>query len=323
MQKFKPQFTRLIFIDRKIRQKTFPNSTGMAREYEVSSRTIHRDIEYMRDMLNAPIEYDNEKKGFYYSEENYALPAIDIRESDLFAICVAEKALEQYANTPLYDKLAAVFEKIRVLLPQKVSVNPSWIDNKFTFLPESFTAINPVIWETISEGLRTTRRIDITHQKAGEDTATDRTVCPYHIVNYRGEWYLIGHCSLRNAVVRFAMSRIRSARLTEECFSVPPDFDFKAFMGSHFGIMTGEEMHQVKIQFSREQAPYVQERTWHADQSIIENADGSIILSFSTSSLFEVKRWILSWGAAARVLAPDQLVSQIRDEYARAGVNYS
>ncbi len=317
MAKFKPQFGRFLFIDKKLKGDLYPNSTSLAREYEMSTRTILRDIEFMRDVLDAPIEYDKEKRGFYYTEKNYTLPGIAIRESDLFAICIAEKALEQYANTPLYDKLSSVFEKIRSYLPDSVTVRPGWIDNRFTFLQESFTAIDPTIWETVAEGLRTARRVDITHQKAGGET-TRRRVSPYHMVNYRGEWYLVGHCSVRNAVVRFAMSRIRSAELADEIFTVPADFDFQKYLGSHFGIMTEEEEHRVEIEFSPVQAPYVEERTWHSGQTMTRKSDGSVILSFTTNSLFEVKRWVLAWGADARVLEPESLARLVRDDLAAA-----
>ncbi len=321
MAKFKPQFGRFLFIDKKLKAGLYPNSTSLAKEYEISTRTILRDIEFMRDMLDAPIEYDKEKRGFYYTEKNYTLPGIAIRESDLFAICIAEKALEQYANTPLYDKLSSVFEKIRSYLPDSVTVRPGWIDNRFTFLLESFTAIDPAIWETVAEGLRTARLVDIIHQKAGGET-TRRKVSPYHMVNYRGEWYLVGHCSVRNAVVRFAMSRIRSAALTDEHFTVPADFDFQKYLGSHFGIMTEEEEYAVKIEFSPAQAPYVEERTWHGGQSVTRKEDGSVILSFTTNSLFEVKRWVLAWGADARVLEPEPLARLVRDDLAAALENY-
>jgi proteasome accessory factor B len=322
MAKFKPQFGRLLFIDKKLQSEGYPNSTSLAREYEISPRTILRDIEYMRDMLDAPIDYDKEKRGFYYTEKNYRLPGIAIRESDLFAICIAERALEQYANTPLYDKLSSVFEKIRSYLPDSVTVRPGWIDNRFTFLQESFTAIDPAIWETVADGLRTARRVDITHQKAGGET-TRRKVAPYHMVNYRGEWYLVGHCSVRKAVVRFAMSRIRSAGLTDESFTVPEDFDFQKYLGSHFGIMTEDEEHAVKIEFSPAQAPYVEERTWHSGQTLTRNGDGSVVLSFTTNSLFEVKRWVLAWGADARVLAPEALARMVREDLAAALARYT
>ena len=167
MEKIKPLLGRLQFIDQKLREKKYPNCVQMAKEYEVADRTIHRDIEYMRTMLDAPIAYDKKRRGFYYTEENYVFQGIRIKESDLFAICIAEKALALYANTPLYDKLSAVFEKIRSFLPDSVTVRSGLLDDRFTFLQESATRISEEIWDTVAEGLRTGKKVEIVHRKAG------------------------------------------------------------------------------------------------------------------------------------------------------------
>ena len=308
----KPQHARLLFIDQKIRSGIYPNAASIAKEYEIGHRTILRDIEYMKDSLAAPIEYDSAHKGYYYTEKNFFLPALDIKESDFFAICITEKALKQYENTPLYDKLSVIFSKLKENLPDNIRVNTTWIDTQYTFMHESFTYIDPAIWETVSNGLRQRKQIDIVHQKAGSAEAIKRIVDPYHIVNFRGEWYLIGYCHKRESVLRFAISRIHKAELSTTAYKIPADFNFNTFIGSSFGIMTEDTEHTVRIHFDKDQAPYIIERQWHHDQTINENKDGSIILSFKTNSLWEVKRWVLSWGGSARVLEPDELVKHIK-----------
>ncbi len=310
----KLQHTRLIFIDRMIRKGNYPNATSLADEYEVTTRTILRDIEYMRDSLSAPIEFDRSHNGYYYSEHNFFLPALDIKESDFFAICITEKALQQYHNTPLYDQLEGIFTKLKQYLPESIRVNTSWIDTRYTFMHESFTRIDASIWETVSNSLRLTRQLEMIHLKAGAEKAVKRIVDPYHIVNFRGEWYLVAFCHKRGEVIRFAMSRIKSATLLNSPYTIPADFDFNNFIGSGFGIMTEETEEAVSICFAKEQAPYIIERQWHRDQSIEENSDGSVILKFTTNSLFEVKRWVLSWGPGAEVLSPASLRKQVAEE---------
>ena len=113
MSKFKPQHRRLLFIDRKIKSKSYPNCTSLAREWECSTKTIQRDLEYIQDELDAPIKYDAIRHGFYYTEPNFSLPAVNISESDLFAVFIAEQALSQFRNTPVYGKLRSVFAKIQ------------------------------------------------------------------------------------------------------------------------------------------------------------------------------------------------------------------
>ena len=85
MPEEKARYSRLLFIDQQIAGGTYPNAVQLAAKYEVSDRTIKRDIEYMRVMLDAPIEFDHARNGYFFSEPNWRLPALTITESELFA----------------------------------------------------------------------------------------------------------------------------------------------------------------------------------------------------------------------------------------------
>ncbi len=321
MKKFKPQYARIVFIDKKLREGGYPNCVTMAKEYETSIRTIQRDIGYMIDMLGAPIEYNESKKGYYYSESGYRLPDINVRESDFFALMIAEKALSLYENTPVYEKLKSIFDRIISLLPEKISIKVSWLDTKYSFLPERRTKIDARIWDILSDALRLQKTIHITHRSPGKEK-TKREVDPYHMANYRGEWYLIGYCHRRNEILKFAVSRIEQAEMREKTFDYPSSFSFEKYMGPNFGIMTESEEYNVVLHFDTSAAPFVREREWHRNQTIVEHDDGSVRLSFITNSIIEVRKWILSWGKSVKVLEPDFLAQSICEELAQALKNY-
>ena len=81
--------------------------------------------------------------------------------------------------------------------------------------------------------------------------------------------------------------------------------------------MTSDDPVRVRIRFSRDQARYVQERRWAAEQRITENEDGSIILEMTTSGLWEIARWALTWGGDAEVLEPEELREMVAGEVGR------
>ena len=321
MAKFKPQKRRLIFIDRKIRSGTFPNCRSLAEEWETSSKTIQRDIDFLKE-IGAPIEYDARRYGYYYSEPTYSLPAIDICEGDLFAICIAEKALRQYEDTPIYGKLCSIFYKIEQSLPENVSVYPSWVDSRITFFQNRKKRIDPDIWETVSNALRVSKILRIRHQAPYHGSPGEREVDPYHLVNYHGEWYMIGLCHNKEEIRTFALSRISKADVIERHFDLPGDLDLKKLINTSFGIIWSEHEYKVRIKFTPGQAPYVVEREWHPTQAVKKNRDGSVVLSFTTSHLYEVKRWVLSWGADAKVLGPKELVNAVKVEAAGLQAQY-
>jgi len=311
MAKYKPQHSRLVFIDREIAKSSYPNCSQLASEYEVSAKTIQRDLDYMRYHLDAPIDYSAKHRGYWYTEPNYQLPAISIKESDLFAIYLAEKLLTQYEGTPLYDSLRSVFRKIEESLPAKTTVDLGKDHTRFTVFPPSNTLIRPGIWEKVAEAIRLSHRLRILYCTPGNEPAS-RDLDPYHGVRFEGDWYVVGHCHLRNEIRTFSLARMESVELLPTNFRIPATFDFSRLSGSHFGVHWSDNEYHVEIRFAREVAGYIRERRWHPTQRLDDNPDGSVTLSLTVNHLLELKRWVLSWGDTAQVLAPPDFVNDIR-----------
>ncbi|MDF1578829.1 MAG: WYL domain-containing protein [Desulfurivibrionaceae bacterium] len=318
MTKHKTQFRRLIFVDQQVREGMrkgqLANCRRMAAAYEVSPKTIMRDMDYLKNQCDAPLSYDRSRHGYYYTEENYQLPAIKITESDLLAICLTRKIMEQHRNTPIYGKLAAVFDRIEKSLPDRITISPAWIDDRISVLGDSRADIDPLIWETVAKTLHHYRRLRISYLKPGATENSERRIDPYHVVSFQGEWYLIGFCHLREEIRIFAISRIKRAKALQGRFVIPADFNLDDFTDAHFGLFRGVRQHQVEIRFSPKIAPYIMERDRHPEQTMAKRADGALVVSFKTRHLLGVKRWILSWGSDAEVLAPEELRAEIRRE---------
>jgi len=318
MTRNKTQLTRLIYVDQQVREGMrtgrLANCRSIAKSFEVSPKTIMRDVDYLKNQCDAPLSYDSCRHGYYYTEENYQLPAIKINESDLLAICLTRKIMEQHRNTPIYRKLASVFDKIEKSLPHRISISPAWIDNRVSVLGDIRTEIDPLIWDNVAEALHHCHGLQITYAKPGEAANSERRIDPYHAVNFQGEWYLIGYCHMREAMRIFAISRIKRAKTLASSFSIPADFNPDDFTDSHFGLIRSDRQHQVKIRFSARIAPYIAERDRQPGQTMARQANGDLILSFSTHHLLGVKRWVLSWGCEAEALAPIELRAEIRRE---------
>ncbi|MBU0673704.1 MAG: translesion error-prone DNA polymerase V autoproteolytic subunit [Proteobacteria bacterium] len=326
MERNKSQLQRLLFIDQQIRKGMrtgqLTNCAAMAASYEVSAKSIMRDITYLREQCAAPIDYAPSRHGFFYTEENYQLPAINISESDLFAICIADKALRQHQNTPIYSKLTRIFKKIQDALPERITINPDDSNDRMTVVNTPGTRIDPRLWEKVAKALRRKRQLRITYTKPGAKETTSRQVDPYQVISYQGEWYLIGYCHSRKAVRTFAISRINRATILPQTFILPKTFAGEAAIGP-FGIFQGSGHYQVRIRFAAGNAPYIRERQWHPEQEIQDEENGGLLLAFPTEHLYEVLRWVLSFGAGAHVLAPPELVEMVGEELRKGTETYS
>lgn len=318
MAQDKTQLLRLIFIDRKIREGmqtgVLANCRSMAEEYEVSRKSILRDIDYLKNQRDAPIAYDPIKRGYYYTERHYALPAMSLSESDLFAICIAEQALRQYRGTPLFKDLRAIFHKIEAGLSDSASIISSLSALPIHFLNRGQARVRSEIWMTVSDCLKKKRMLSIRYLKAGDRQASERDLDPFRLLSYQGEWYLIGFCHLRRKILTFALSRIQQAVISERHrVAEEPDY-LKEQLVENFGIYSGTARLQVSILFSGKAAHIIKERLWHPEQHLEELQDRRIRLSFTAGDLGEIKRWVLGWGKDAVVEAPQELVAEVGKE---------
>src|SRR2546430_16569947 len=80
----RPPLERMLRIHQAIHSGKYPNATTLAGELEVSAKSIYRDIEFMRDRLELPIEFDSARNGFHYTQQVAGFPTLQITEGELF-----------------------------------------------------------------------------------------------------------------------------------------------------------------------------------------------------------------------------------------------
>jgi len=107
-----PAIERMQRIHRLIENKEYPNCRKMAREFEMSVRTLKRDIDFMKTRLNLPIGFDGQHNGYYYTKPVPQFPQMPMSEADIFTMFVANRAIEQYHGTPLQKMLETTFRKL-------------------------------------------------------------------------------------------------------------------------------------------------------------------------------------------------------------------
>ncbi len=110
----------------------FPNCKTLARDIEVTPKTIQRDITFMRYQLGLPLEYDALRHGYHYTQEVQEFPLLHLSRNDLVALFLARHALEPLRGTGLERMLAASFSKIAEACPGEVSIQWHELDKAFS-----------------------------------------------------------------------------------------------------------------------------------------------------------------------------------------------
>jgi predicted DNA-binding transcriptional regulator YafY len=317
MDRSKTQFSRLIELDRLIRTGRHPNCRGFAADWEVSQKTVQRDIDYLRDQLGAPVEYDRSRNGFRYTDSNWFLPAVSLSEGDFLTLLLAGRVMEAYRGVPVAERLGQVFAKLSALLPDRLTLNPELVYSGFSFTSPPSKAITTDIWTAVIRGLLARRALNISYRSFEAKRSKLRQIRPYHVANLQGEWYVFGHCERSGTVLQFALARIRSAELTDDVFEIPADFDAGELLSNAFARFAGSgESQKVCIRFDKSVAEWIRERVWHPRQKLKTLKTGAVELTFPAAGLFEVMRWTMAWGRAARVVEPRELRGWIKEEIA-------
>ena len=289
----------------------FPNASKLAREVEVSTKTIHRDIEFMRDRLNLPVEFAPANNGYFYNGEVSAFPTMQITEGEIFALVVAEKALQQYRGTSFEKPLLSAIKKMEQALPDTISLNLADIERTISFRTRAEPILNLEIFDALAKAVAQRQQLELHYRKPGQPTEK-RLVDAYHLANINGEWYLFAYDHARKDLRTFVPARIQSVQPTGKNFERTQNFSLEKRLRDSFGVHSGEGEFDVVIRFNPRAADYIREKKWHPSQTLRDLKNGSAELKMKLSSLAEVSRWVLSWGGDAEVLKPKELMESVR-----------
>jgi predicted DNA-binding transcriptional regulator YafY len=290
--------------------RTLAQLTG---ELGVTKRTIQRDIQVLSEAgFSITSDIRNGTVFWHLIEGFHAEAPISLTLTEQMALYFSKGLFRPLQGSPIYESLETAMQKIGSQLPgrsfkflrglgQGIAIsNFGWKD--YSHSKEVIDTVTRAVFHKLT--------VRILHRSPQREWAIKREVDPYKLWYVNNGLYLVGHDHEENDLRTFAVERIQSAKLTNRRFEIPPDFDFEEFQKTAFNVIWGEPQ-VVKIRFSASQAPYIRERTWHPSQQIDTQPDGRIILTLRVGDLWEVKRWLIGFGAAAEVLVPDSLRGEI------------
>lgn len=312
VQLSRPPLERMLRIHDELRRGALVNCTKLVKTLEVSRKTIVRDIAFMRDRLDLPIEFDARISAYRYTQPVNAFPTVNVTEGELLALLVAQRALEQYRGTPFHRQLEVAFQKLAGGLRDRISFSPADELRTVSFKNIGLGRTDLAVFNALSAAVLHQNEVTFDYRKPGTARAELRHVHPYHLSNRENLWYLVGFDPERQALRTFALPRIGGVALTKAKFQRPADFSPEEFFANALGVLGGAGNWRVVIRFTAAVAERVREREWHESQAMRELPGGVLELELRLGALEEVEQWILGWGAAAEVIAPSELRAKIK-----------
>jgi len=288
------------------------NKTTLKHTELGSPATLGRDLALIGDAGERIITFDKHKLTFKMHKDWKKAKHIKIDPmTDYGTLGILKSLLNQYRNTPLYAK---VIERVRELanMPiedfSRIAVPPKPEYNK-----EDQKKFSKIFDYMIQDC-----KIQFYYKGRwhGEERK-NRIVRPYQLLLENGTCYLYGYDEEKREDRLFVLRRMEEIRhVNHEKFDLPADFEFSLRYGSSkFGAYTFKTPVKYKIEFYGNTQVWIKENKWADDQEIKET-DEKTTLSFTSSQDDKILEWILSCGADAKPVAPENFVRRWKDKIA-------
>ena len=196
----------------------FPNSSLLAENLNVSTKTIQRDIRFMKECWNLPINFNKSMGGYEYIEEVMDFPAIKLTEEEVFAFLIARNSIEKYQGTHLEEPLSRMYEKIIVQMGFKQSTMMKRIQEYITFRPAGWTKAKYKILDKLSKACRDRKEVSFSYDYPNKREQKRKQIKPVQLINHDSVWYLLSGNEKRMNQATFFTGK--NFKLKSSCYHI-------------------------------------------------------------------------------------------------------
>lgn len=285
---------------------------------DVSRRTLQRDFQRIQSAgipLRARKTQANENEWYLESQYRSFIPQ-PLGLNEYLAAYMLRENLKVFRNTSFSAEVDSLLEKIEQIVPENVfiqteEVDPGQLYENYTAGNYDYTGLDDQINDLIRAILER-KRCYVTYYNPDEDQEKRFYLEPHRLVYYSGSLYVIGYMRHYENFLLLAIQRIRRLKVRDETFPDEPRFDPVSFWQGKFGLFNAEPI-TVRLRFKHEILHHIENRIWHPSQNMARNPHGDLILEMQVGLTPELISWILSWSDYVKVLAPDDLITTIRE----------
>ncbi|NQX91308.1 MAG: effector binding domain-containing protein [Flavobacteriales bacterium] len=223
----KPRITRLTAILTVLQSKSLVTAAELAERYQVSVRTIYRDIRTLEES-GIPI-YTEEGKG-YRIQEGYRMPPVMFTEHEAQAMITALTVVRSNSDQSLISELESAVEKIKSVMRSSQKDGAEELDKRMYVKPQVYRPKSDHLL-SIQSAILNSRVIQLEYQ-AGDKKKSSRRIEPLAVYSTQGNWIVIAYCQLRKARRSFRLDGILSLDITPETFE-SGDFNLRDYFQSY------------------------------------------------------------------------------------------
>lgn len=287
---------RLIGILSVLLQEEKVTAPELAKRFEVSRRTINRDIDSLA-MAGIPIVTAQGVLGGIRIMDGYRMDRTVLSSKDMQMIMAGLRSLDSVSGSHYYS---ALMEKIKAGSSEMVTAGESILIDLSSWHKDSLTPKIGLIQDAIDLSKR------IKFKYYAPKGASDREIEPYYLIFKWTSWYVYGYCSLREEYRMFKLNRmdkIVHSDSFEKHKDVPPPEP------SIEGIFPPKK--KVRALFDASMKWHIIEE--FGIDSFTEQADGRLLFEYSYSDDEGLLAWMLSCRDSVTVLEPEEIKNKLLD----------
>ena len=297
-------------------QRKFPRMEYIVEKIEeqlqtsLSNSMFTKDIDSMRRIYSAPIQYDRVQKGYHYTEPDFSISKFPLTHEEIEALDFSTALFQQLKHTKIFYHFETAINK--VIEGYRISKIIGKSETQLLQVEEPVKAEDSKWLEPILKAIINRTCLTITYHGFGKPEK-QHIISPYLLKEYRNRWYTIGYSAKAKNILVLALDRITSTEINKENFITDKDFTPESFFKYSFGItqINDGKAELVELLFTAQQAPYIISQPLHHSQQILCNNDKGLHIQLLVYLTPELLMAILSYGAEVKVLAPQTLIELI------------
>ncbi|MBA4741140.1 MAG: YafY family transcriptional regulator [Azoarcus sp.] len=310
---------RLYRIDQLISEHGVVSRQSLLDELEVSLATLKRDLEYLRERLNAPIVWDRDAGGYRFARgpqvgAQYELPGLWFSDREIHALLTMQHLLANLdPGGILAPHVQPLMARLNALLGTADDAAEE-VRRRVLIVGIGKRTMKLDHFEHIGSALLRRKRLSMRYYARGTDEETEREISPQRLVHYRENWYLDAWCHLRRDVRNFAVDSIRQVRVLERPAREVSGKTLDTVLGPGYGIFSGRKLQIATLRFTPERARWVAAEHWHPKQRGHFDEHGHYLLEFPYADHRELLMDILKHGRHCEVVGPEELRDAVLGE---------
>ena len=309
------------------RQRKFPTMEFIMDKIEeqigasISASMFSKDISQMKNTYKAPISFNRQNKGYYYTEEDFSIREFPLTHDEIDALDYSTALLHQMKGTKMFQHFENAINK--VIEGYRISSILGKSESQILQVEEPVHTENSQWLEVILKAIVEKDLLEITYQGFGKEEKIHE-LSPYLLKEYRNRWYVIGFSNRAKNILVLALDRINNLAISKGKFVSDPNFAADDFFKYSFGITQVHSAIAEKIilSFTPLQALYIMSQPLHHSQKIIKQSNDEVQVELEVYITAELKMAILSFGAEAVVLQPESLKNEIKSTIEKMNSKY-